>query len=95
MTTLRIRELAEERGLNITTLSRQAQLAYTTTHALWHGTASQFSMKTLERIACALDVCVADLFAGSPDTTVLQPSQLPPYPFDRDQPPLPGGNDGV
>lgn len=95
MTTLRIRELAEARGLNITTLSRQAQLAYTTTHALWHGTASQFSMKTLERIACALDVCVADLFAGSPDTTVLQPPHLLPFPFDAERPPLPGASDGV
>ena len=95
MTTLRIRELAEARGLNITTLSRQAQLAYTTTHALWHGTASQFSMKTLERIACALDVCVADLFAGSPDAAVLQPSHIAPFSFEAEQPPLPGASDGV
>lgn len=95
MTTLRIRELAEARGLNITTLSRQAQLAYTTTHALWHGTASQFSMRTLERIACALDVCVADLFAGSPDATVLQPAHVPPFPFDSDQQLLSGASDGV
>jgi DNA-binding Xre family transcriptional regulator len=71
MTYLRVRELAEQRGLNITTLSRRAELAYTTTSALWHGTASQFSLKTLERVACALDVRVSDLFAGTPDPTVL------------------------
>jgi DNA-binding Xre family transcriptional regulator len=78
MTYLRIKELAMERGLNITTLGRRAELAYTTTHALWHGTATQFSLKTLERVACALGVSVGDRFAGQPDPGVLQAVAPPP-----------------
>jgi DNA-binding Xre family transcriptional regulator len=62
MAYLRVRELAEERGFNITTLSRKAELAYTTTHNLWHGNAAQLNIRTLERVARALDVRVGDLF---------------------------------
>lgn len=75
MTILRIKELAEARGLNITTLARQAGLAYTTTHALWHGSCTQFSMKTLDRVALALGVCVGDLFGGAPDPTLAHPPE--------------------
>lgn len=67
MTHLRVRELAEERGLNITTLSRRAELAYTTTHALWHGTPQQLNLRTLDRLARALGVSVRDLFGGEPE----------------------------
>ena len=66
MTYLRVRELAEQQGLNITTLSRKAELAYTTTHALWHGEVSQLNLKTLDRVAVALGVRVSDLFGGNP-----------------------------
>ncbi len=61
MAQLRIRKLAEERGFNITTLSRKAALAYTTTYALWHGSAKLWSPGTLDRIAQALEVRVVDL----------------------------------
>jgi len=74
MTQLCIKHLAEQRGLNITTLSRRSELAYTTVHALWHATATQFSLKTLDRVACALDVQVSDLFVGSPDPSLLHSS---------------------
>ena len=62
MTYLRVRELAEERGLNITTLSRKAELAYSTAHSLWHGDVAQLNIKTLDRVARALGVRVSDLF---------------------------------
>ncbi len=77
MTYLRIQELAHARDLNITTLARRAELAYTTAHALWHGTASQVSLKTLDRLAVALGVEVRDLFAGAPDPTLRQISRSP------------------
>lgn len=67
MTYLRVRELAEARGLNITSLSWRAELAYTTAHALWHDKRDQLSRKVLDRVALALGVSVADLFGGYPD----------------------------
>lgn len=66
MTRLLVRDLAEARNLNITTLARKANLAYTTTHMLWHDTAKVWSRDSLDRIALALGVCVADLFGGEP-----------------------------
>ncbi len=66
MTYLRVRELAEQKGLNITTLSRKAELAYTSAHALWHGDVTQVNVKTLDRVARALGVRVSDLFGGEP-----------------------------
>ena len=71
MTYLRVRELAEQQGLNITTLSRKAELAYSTTHALWHGEVSQLNLKTLDRVAVALGVRVSDLFGGEPGASDL------------------------
>src|SRR4051794_13105147 len=66
MTTyLRVRELGEQQGLNITTLSRKAELAYSTTHALWRGDVAQLNIKTLERLAQALHVHVSDLFGDT------------------------------
>ena len=66
MTRLRIRELAEEQGLNITTLARKSNLSYTTAHALWHDKTDQLNRRTLDRLALALGVRVGDLFEGDP-----------------------------
>lgn len=63
MAFLRVRELAEQKGLNITTLSRKAELAYTTTSALWHDRVEGVNRKTLESLADVLGVDIPDLFA--------------------------------
>jgi len=67
MTRLLVRELAEKQNLNISTLSRKAALAYTTTHMLWHDTAKVWSRESLDRLASALGVRVADLVTGEPE----------------------------
>jgi DNA-binding Xre family transcriptional regulator len=67
MTRLLIRDLAAKRDLNITTLARKAELAYTTVHALWHDSAKVWNRHSLDRIALALGVRVADLFDGEPE----------------------------
>lgn len=67
MTHLRIRELAEAQGLNITTLARKSNLSYTTAHALWHDRTDQLNRRTLDRLALALGVRVGDLFEGEPE----------------------------
>lgn len=76
MTRLLVRELAELRGFNITTLARKANLAYTTTHMLWHDTAKVWSRESLDRIALALGVRVSDLLGGDPSEAT--PGQLVP-----------------
>ena len=75
MTTLRIRELAEAKGLNISQLARRANLAYTSAHALWHDTMTQLDRRTLDRVALVLGVTVSDLFTGEPDPKLLDPDQ--------------------
>lgn len=66
MTHLKIKELAEAKGLNITTLARKALLSYSSAHALWHDKVKQYDGKTLDRIAIVLEVRVPDLFGGEP-----------------------------
>ena len=86
MTYLRVKELAEAQGLNILTLSRRAQLSYTTVQGLWHDKADQYNRKTLDRIAATLGVRVPDLFGGEPvDTRVSkegEPGQWEPALLD-------------
>ena len=80
MTTLRVRELAQEQGWNITKLSRKAEITYPTAMSLWHDEAQLLSRKTLNRVALALGVRVADLFEGEPTledvATTEQPKTL-------------------
>jgi DNA-binding Xre family transcriptional regulator len=59
---LRVKELAEARGLNITTLARKAELSYRPAWMIWHDKVSQLDFRTLERLAGALDVNIGDLF---------------------------------
>jgi DNA-binding Xre family transcriptional regulator len=75
VTHLRVRELAQARGLNITTLSRKAEISYTTAHALWHDRTDQLNRRTLDRVALALDVRVSELFGGEPKRGPSQDSQ--------------------
>jgi DNA-binding Xre family transcriptional regulator len=63
MVRLRVRELAEEQGLNITELSRQARISYSTAHALWHDRQENLNRTVLEKVARVLNVAVRDLFA--------------------------------
>ena len=67
MTHLRVKELAQEQGLNILTLSQKARLAYGTVQGLWHDKAEQYNRKTLDRVAVTLGVRVPDLFGGEPE----------------------------
>lgn len=62
----RIRELAEARGLNITTLAGRAGLAYSQVWSTWHETRWP-ARETLEKIAAALGVPVWALFRDAPD----------------------------
>ncbi len=73
MARLRIRELAEQRGLNITELSRAARIAYSTAHALWHDTPQNLNRDVLRKVARVLGVQVRDLFAEETDDSEPEP----------------------
>jgi DNA-binding Xre family transcriptional regulator len=69
---LRIREVAEAKGYNLSQLARRADLGMTTARRMWFGTSDgkegglplQFvSLPALERIARVLDVAPGDLLS--------------------------------
>ena len=78
MTYLRVKELAERQGLNITTLSFKSRLAYSTVFDFWHDRTAQLNRRTLDRLALALGVTVSDLFGGEPADTRDVPGQYEP-----------------
>ena len=74
MARLRVRELAEARGLNISQLLLKANrltpgssLSYPTVHALWHNKTKRPDLDTLTAIARALEVEPGDLIIADGD----------------------------
>ena len=68
MIRLRIREVAEQKGISMSKLSRNADVNYKTIQHVWHDPYQGINTKTLERIAKALNVSTADLIEDVPDT---------------------------
>jgi transcriptional regulator with XRE-family HTH domain len=66
VTHLRVKELAEQQGMNIQALSYKSRLAYSTVLDFWHDKVTQLNRRTLDRLALALGVNVSDLFGGEP-----------------------------
>jgi DNA-binding transcriptional ArsR family regulator/DNA-binding Xre family transcriptional regulator len=62
---LRIRAIAESKGFTMAHLGRAAQLDKNTTQRVWRNEFRVARQETLERIARALDVPVADLFVDN------------------------------
>jgi DNA-binding Xre family transcriptional regulator len=58
---LRIKQIAQQKGLDIAKLSRRSDLSYKTAFNLWHDPKRDVSLHTLEKVAEALDVKVSDL----------------------------------
>jgi len=61
---LRIKEVAEERGKNISDLSHELRMSYSNLWGIWNGKVWP-SLPTLKRIADALGCKVADLIDES------------------------------
>lgn len=61
MIRLRAKEIAEEKGISMTRLSRLADTNYKTIKAVFDDPYREISSKTLEKLAKALEVRVADL----------------------------------
>jgi DNA-binding Xre family transcriptional regulator len=64
---LKVREIAQAKGISLTRLSRLADVNYKTVHTIWHDPTHGVNTKTLERIAKALNVTVSESFEEIPD----------------------------
>lgn len=67
MVRLKIREIAEAKKINMSKLSRMADLNYNTIRAIWDNEMKDVTVSTLEKIARALKVDVSELIEVLPD----------------------------
>ena len=67
MVRLKIREIAEAKKVNMSKLSRMADLNYNTVRAIWDDETKDVTVSTLEKIAKALKVEIAELIEALPD----------------------------
>jgi DNA-binding Xre family transcriptional regulator len=68
MLRLRVKELAEERGFNMSSLSRASDVSFTTIKRYFRNPYSYANTDTLEKIALTLDVEIGDLVERVLDT---------------------------
>jgi transcriptional regulator with XRE-family HTH domain len=66
---LRVKEIAEQKGLDAAKLSRKADLGYATVLGIWKGTTTNPGYNTLQKLAEALGVQVDDLVVKDDDKT--------------------------
>lgn len=62
MIRLKVREIAESKGITRTMLSRRAEVNYETVNGIWNNPTREVSLKVLVRIAKVLDVPVTSLY---------------------------------
>ena len=65
MVRLKVKEVAEAKGINMAKLSRMADVSYNTTQSLSHHPDHDVSIYILDRIARALNVSICDLLDES------------------------------
>ena len=61
MIRLRVKEVAESQGLNLSRLSRRADVDLKTVQRIWHEPTKEISTATLDKLARALGVEASDL----------------------------------
>lgn len=67
MIRLRVKEIAEAKGFNQSSLSRKADVHFTTVKRIYQNPYKEVTTTTLEKIANALGVPIADLLEQVPD----------------------------
>ncbi len=67
MIKLKVPELMNKKGLSITDLMRQANIAYTTAHRISKGKADSISFEVLNSLCEVFDVQVKDILEYIPD----------------------------
>ena len=73
---LRIKEVAEARGINMTLLSHKSYVALNTIRAMYRNPYRTVNTDTLQRLADALGVSVFDLIEEVPDDDT-HPQEIP------------------
>lgn len=64
---LKIKEIAESKGYNISTLSRAADIPFNTLRRAWRDPYYELRLATLHKIARTLGVTTSDLIEDLPD----------------------------
>jgi len=64
---LRVKEVAEEKGVNMSVLSHKTYIAISTVRAIFRDPYRSITIETLQRIANALEVSIFDLLEEVPD----------------------------
>lgn len=67
MVRLKVKEIAQRKGISSAKLSRLADVSYNTTQALFHNPQHDVSIYILHRIARALGVSICDLIEETPN----------------------------
>ncbi len=67
MVRLRVREIAEQKGISRGKLSRLSDLSYPTVRDIWNDPYRDVSVSTLEKLAKALGVSTAELIEDVPE----------------------------
>ncbi|TME10504.1 MAG: helix-turn-helix transcriptional regulator [Chloroflexi bacterium] len=67
MVRLRVKEIAEQKGFNISSLSRKADVGFSTVKRIFRDPYKEVTTTTLEKLARALGVPTADLIEDVPD----------------------------
>jgi len=67
MIRLKVKEIAESKGFNMSSLSRASDVSFLTIKRIWREPFRGVNTTTLERLAKALGVSVSDLFEEVPD----------------------------
>ena len=67
MVRLKIKEVAESKGYNMSSLSRASDVSFGTIKRLWTKPYSSTTIDTLSRIARTLNVEISDLIEQTPD----------------------------
>ena len=64
---LRIKEVAQEKGISLTKLSQRSEVAYNTVRRVWRDPHTDVTLSTLQRLADVLGVDVRELIESVPD----------------------------
>jgi transcriptional regulator with XRE-family HTH domain len=73
---LRVKEVAQEKGVGLAKLSRLADISYKTIQKVWHNPYHDASLSTVNRIAKVLAVPATELFEDVPEDQVPEEYRL-------------------
>ncbi len=64
---IRVKEVAQQKGVSLTKLSQRSEVAYNTVRRLWRDPYTDVTLSTLQRLADVLGVDVRELMESVPD----------------------------